>query len=54
MKRFGWYVPDADGGASVSDHWRSLRNPNVARIFDLDPGEMRRLAPFTRDNQTAK
>ena len=43
-----------DDGIPILDHWRSLRNPNVARMFDVDPGEMERLISFTKDNQTGK
>lgn len=43
-----------DDSIPILDHWRSLRNPNVARMFDVDAQEMERLTNFTRDNQTGK
>jgi hypothetical protein len=36
-------------GIPLPDHWRSLLDPEIASLFDVDIQEMKRLAEFTKD-----
>ena len=40
--------------APFADHWRSLQDPSVASIFDVDSAEMSYISQFTKDPQTGR
>ena len=41
FSRFGWFLPRRFALSSrlIVDHWRSLLNPAVTRLFDPDPAD---------------
>ena len=53
--RFGWFMPQwTIKVIPLPDHWRSLQDPEIASLFDVDTQEMKRLAEFTKDPTTGR